>query len=128
MKLQALSNPVLPELPENHLIFTSLFKGLHFGIFSYTILSMIMVFLQALYINYIGERHKLFHKTGYYTAFTYVLLTSLYPPFNYFSEPLLINWFVLGALDVMLSFPKTLQPRKQLFNAGFLMCIPVLIQ
>jgi hypothetical protein len=128
MKLQALSHPVMPQAFPHHLVFASLLHFLQFSAFGYTILAVILTFLQAIYVNFICEKHKLFHKTGYYTAFVYLVLSSLYPAFSYFSEPLLINWFVLIALDVMLSFSKTLEPQKQLFNAGFFICIPVLLQ
>lgn len=128
MKMQALLHPVMPVSAPNHLLFESLLSFLKFGAFSYTVLAIIFVFLQAIYINLITEKHKLFTKTSYYPAFMYVLLTSLYPAFNYFSEPLLINWFVIGSIDVMLGLHRTLQPRKQLFNAGFIICLPALIQ
>lgn len=128
MKWQALSHAVMPVAFPNHFLFAGILKLLPLGAFAYTVLGILMVVSQSLYINFICAKHKLFNQITYYPAFMYVLLTSLYPAFNYFSEPLLINWFVLMALDVMLGFPKTLQPTKQLFNAGFLMCIPLLIQ
>jgi len=128
MKLQALSHPVMPVAFPNHLIFTSLINYFHFSAFTYTLIAVLMIVLQALYLNMITERHKLQNKVTYYPAFMYVLLTSLYPAFNYFSEPLLINWFLLLALDIMLSFPKTLYPRKQIFNAGFAISVPFIIQ
>ncbi|HTN46911.1 MAG TPA: DUF6427 family protein [Flavipsychrobacter sp.] len=128
MKLQALSHPAMPQAFPHHLLFGSLLHFLQFSAFGYTILAVILTFLQSVYVNFICEKHKLFHKTGYYAAFIYLVLSSLYPAFSYFSEPLLINWFVLIALDVMLSFSKTLEPQKQLFNAGFFICIPVLLQ
>lgn len=128
MKMPALLHPVMPVPAVNHVIFLLLLRYLHLSAFAYTLLSIVMVFLQAIYINFIAEKHKLFHKAGYYPAFMYILLTSLYPAFNYFSEPLFINWLVLIAFDIMLSFPKTLHPGKQLFNAGFAICLPALVQ
>lgn len=128
MKWQALSQAVIPETLSNHLLFGSLLKLLPLSAFAFTLLGILMVVLQALYLNFIAIKHKLFNQATYYPAFMYVLLTSLYPAFNFFSEPLLINWFVIMAIDVMLGFPKTLHPNKQIFNAGFLICIPLLIQ
>lgn len=128
MKMPALLHPVMPMPAANHVVFPLLLRFLHISAFAYTLAAIVMIFLQAVYLNFITEKHKLFHKTGYYPAFMYVLLTSLYPAFNYFSEPLFINWLVLIAIDVMLSFPKTLHPAKQLFNAGFAICLPALIQ
>lgn len=128
MKMPALLHPAMPVPAANHILFPLLLRTLHLNAFAYTLLGVVMVFLQAIYINFIAEKHKLFHKAGYYPAFMYILFTSLYPAFNYFSEPLIINWLVLIAVDMMLSFPKTLHPGKQLFNAGFAICLPALVQ
>lgn len=128
MKQQALLHPVMPIALPNHLIFESILKLLPLSAMGYTMIAVIMVFLQAIYLNYIAERHKLFGKPGSFVALMYITLTSLYPAFNYFSEPLLINWFVILAIDIMLSFPKTLQPNKKLFNAGFAISIPAILQ
>src|SRR5690606_21208200 len=128
MKMPALLHPVMPIPYENHIVFPLLLRMLHFSAFGYTLLAIVLIFLQALYLNFIAEKHKLFQKAGYYPAFMYVLFTSLYPAFNYFSEPLFINCLMLIGIDVLLSFPKTLHPGKQLFNAGFVLCLPALIQ
>lgn len=131
-KFQALSHPVAPVFLPDHLIFETivhyldfLFKGSAFG---YTILTVVILFTQALYINYISVKHKLFLNQNYFPAFTYILITSFAPAYNYFSEPLLINWLVLIAINTMLSFNQSTQPRKQIFNAGFMVCLPVLLQ
>ena len=132
MKLQALLHPVAPEALSGHIVFASVLQVLNYLLqgngFAYTVLTVVMLFFQALFINYITVRHKLFTKTSYLPAFTYLLLTSINPAFNYFSEPLLINWLVLIAVNIMLTFSQTSQPRKQIFNAGFLICLPALFQ
>lgn len=101
---------------------------LHFGALGFTLLAILQVFLQALYIHYISGKHRLFSRPGYFPALTYILLTSLLPSFNYFSEVLLINWLILAALDVMMNFVQSSHPRKNIFNAGLLLCLPMLLQ
>jgi len=132
MKLQALLHPVAPVALPDHIVFASMLRVMNvvfFGnAFVYTLLSVFLLIGQALYINYITVRHKMFAKTTYVPAFTYLLLTSLNPSFNYFSEPLLINWLTLIAVNIMLTLSQTSQPRKQIFNAGFAICIPALLQ
>jgi len=132
MKLQALSNPVPPSILPDHIVFSAILKMMDrvFGgsAFGYTLLAVCLLLLQSLYLNFITVRHKLTPRNTYLPAFTYLLLTSIYPPFNYLSEPLLINFFTLGAMDMMLGFNQTSQPRKKIFNAGFILCIPALIQ
>ena len=132
MKLQALSHPVAPIALPDHLLFASLLSFLDTfvrgGAFAYTLLTVLILFTQSLFFNHITVRHKLFNTNTYLPAFAYILLTSLHPAFNYFSEPLLINWLVLIALNIMLSFSHTAQPRKQIFNAAFVICLPALFQ
>jgi len=94
----------------------------------YTFLSIILLLIQSLYLKSIATRHKLFPRYTYIPAFVYLLLTSIYPAFNTFNETLLINWFLLGAIDVMFGFTQTTQPRKLIFNASLLLSMAALFQ
>ncbi len=98
------------------------------GSFSYTLLGVALIFIQALYLNSITMRHKLFPKHTYIAAFVYLLLTSVYPRFNYFSETMLLNWILLGAMDIMFGFSKTTQPRKLIYNAAMLFSLAAIFQ
>ena len=91
-------------------------------------LSVIVIFIQSLYLNGIAVRHKLFPRNSYLTSFVYLLLTSIYPRFSFFSETLLLNWLLLGAMDIMFSFSQTTQPRKLIYNAAFLFSLAALFQ
>jgi hypothetical protein len=131
-KLQPLLHPVAPRALPDHLVFDWILRALNYvffgNAFAYTLFSVVILISQALFLNYITVRHKMFSRNSYLPAFTYLLLTSLNPSFNYFSEPLLINGLTLIAVNIMLSFSQTSQPRKQIFNAGFAICLPVLLQ
>lgn len=91
-------------------------------------LAIVLLFAQSLYLKSITVRHKLFPRHTYIPAFVYLLLTSIYPAFNCFNETLLVNWLLLGAVDFMFSFSQTTQPRKLIFNAGFLFSMAALFQ
>jgi hypothetical protein len=62
------------------------------------------------------------------SSFVFLLLTSVYNPFNYFSETLIVNWLLLGAMDIMFGFTQTPQPRKLIFNAALLFSLVALFQ
>ncbi len=132
MKLQVLSHPFVEINSENAFLFQLMQNGAKWlfgnGATAMTILSMLLVFVQALYLNHIAVKHKLFVRNTYLPAFTYLLLTSLHPSFSSFSAPLVNNFGLLVAFDLMLSFSNTTQPRTKIFNAGFVLCIPILIQ
>ncbi len=132
VKSPALLQPTAPEPLAGHFLYNYLLRGIdvvfrHAG-FPYALLAVIMLFMQAIYIKAIASRHKLFPRPTYIPAFVFLLLTSIYPPFNTFSETLVLNWLLLGSVDAMFSFTQTTQPRKLIYNAGFLLCVAALFQ
>jgi hypothetical protein len=132
VKIQVLLHPVAPVPVSGHFIYNYILRALyvvfrHNG-FVYSLLAVIILFIQSLYIKSIATRHKLFPRYTYIPAFVYLLLTTIYPPFNSFNETMLLNWFLLGAVDIMFSFTQTTQPRKLIFNASFLLCMAALFQ
>ena len=132
VKFPALLHPVAPLPVPGHFIYNFLLKGLFFvfkgGNFAYSMLAIIVLIIQALYLKSVTTRHKLFPKYTYVPAFVYLLLTSIYPLFNSFNETILINWFLIGAMDIMFSFTQTTQPRKLIFNASLLLSMAALFQ
>ncbi len=132
VKIQVLLHPQLPVMMHEHFMYNYVLRALSsvFGraAFAYTLLAVIMIFIQSLYLNSIALRHKLFPRNSYLTAFTYLLLTSMYPRFNFFSETLILNWLLMGATDIMFSFSQTTQPRKHIYNAGLLFSLAALFQ
>lgn len=131
IKLQALLHPVAPVALPHHALYglvlrlcNNLLQGSAFG---YTFLALLILFGEAIYLNSIVVRHRLFHKATYLPAFVYLALSSVTPQFSYFTPFLLANFCVLGALDISLHFAQTTQPRKQMFNAGFLLALASLL-
>ncbi len=132
VKMKILLHPIAP-LPEpRHFLYNYILRGLHFVLkdnaFAYTLLGILLLFIQAVYLNSITARHKLFPRNTYIPAFVYLALTSIYPRFSLFNETLLINWLLLGAMDIMFGFSKTTQPRKLIYNAALLFCVASLFQ
>jgi hypothetical protein len=132
LKLQVLAHPLPPAAVDGHYLYGHVLQIMdvvyHGNAFAYTFTSVIMLFLQALYFKSIASRHKLYPRSTYLPALSFLLLTSIFPAFNFFSCTLLINWCMLGGIDTLLSFSQTHQPRKQVFNAGFIICIAALLQ
>ncbi|MEZ5015648.1 MAG: DUF6427 family protein [Flavipsychrobacter sp.] len=130
VKMQFLLHPVAPVVTQNFLfeqVVTFFDLILFNNAFAYTLLAIIMLFGQAIYLNAIAIRHKLYGKQTYYVAFLYLSLTSLYPAFNYFSEVLLANWFIISALNIILNIHQTSKPRSGIFNIGFLISMAAIL-
>lgn len=130
--LAALLHPQAPVPVPGYFVYNSLLDVLnvvlHHNAFGFTFINIILLFFQALYINNIAAKYKLFSRPTYIPALVYILLISLYPPYGYFSLAMVVNWFVLGGVDVILSFNQTLKPRKNIFNAGYLFCLASIFQ
>lgn len=132
VKIEVLLHPMNPGPVAGHFLYNYILRAMslvfgHHG-FIYSLLAVVLLFVQSLYLKSIATRHKLFPKYTYIPAFVYLLLTTIYPPFNFFNETILLNWFLLGAVDVMFSFTQTTQPRKLIYNASFLLCMAALFQ
>lgn len=132
VKFQVLLHPVAPLQVPGHFVYNYIIRGLSVifmhGGFAFTMLAIVLLFIQSLYLKSIATRHKLFPRYTYIPAFVYLLLTSIYPPFSCFNETILLNWFLMGAVDIMFSFTQTSQPRKLIFNASFLLSMAALFQ
>jgi hypothetical protein len=132
VKFQAVLYPIVPTMVAGHFLYNYIVRGMYLvfrnGAFAYSMIAIILLFLQSLYLKSIATRHKLFTRYTYIPAFVYLLVTSIYPPFNSFNETLLINWFLLGAVDIMFGFTQTSQPRKLIFNTSFLLSLAAMFQ
>lgn len=132
LKLQVLAHPQAPLALDGYFLYNSVMHGLNYvfqgNAFAYTLFAVVLLFAQAMYFQFISVRHKLYPRPTYLPALVFILLTSIYPAFNYFGPTLLMNWCLLGGIDTMLSFSQSLHPRKQLFNAGFVFCLAALLQ
>jgi len=132
IKIQALLHPVAPERVAGHFLYNYILRGLdvvfRHAAFPYSFLAIFMLFAQSLYIKNIATRHKLFPRHTYVPSYVYIVVTSIYLPFNHFSETHVLNFILLGAVDIMFSFTQTTQPRKLIYNAGFLLCLAAMFQ
>jgi hypothetical protein len=123
LKAQMLIAPQAPQPLEGYFLYNGIVKAFNVVIrgnaFLYTFFTIIMLFVQSLYLNFITHRHKLYARSTYFPALVFLLLTSIHPSFNYFGVPVLVNWCLLIGLDICLGFNHSVSPRKNLFNAGF---------
>jgi hypothetical protein len=131
-KYRCLIHPIIPAEVDGHFLYNGVINTLKYffrsASYAYSLFAILILLLQALYLNYISEKHKLYNGNTYIPAFTFLLFTSVFQPFNYLSEMLLLNWIILFGMDTFLMFPKALHPKKVIFNAGFLFSCAFLLQ
>ncbi len=87
----------------------------------------IIVFLQALQLNNLFTRQKMFGKANYLPAMSYILLTGLFKEWSYLSPALLDNFIVIWLYAKCLGFYNTPDPKILLFNTGLLIGSSVLL-
>lgn len=94
---------------------------------AYALFAVFLQFGQALYLNHITVRYRLFGKATYLPAFVYLLLLALHPGIGGFSPQLFANWALIAALQAGFALNNAPSPRKQIFNLGFLLSLTALL-
>lgn len=95
--------------------------------FLLTFFAIINLVGQAIFLNRIANRHHLYPKATYLPALTYILVTSLFPEWNYLSPMLISNWMLLAMLSSMLQLYSAVDARKQIFNIGMFISLTALL-
>jgi hypothetical protein len=93
----------------------------------YTIISFILLYLQATLFNRICNELKMLPKPNFLPAMSYLLLTSLFPEWNYFSAPLIINLFLIWIFYKMTNLYNTPKPVASIFNIGMILGVVTLL-
>ena len=94
----------------------------------WTAVKLVLLFLQALYLNRIALHHRLLPKSTFTPALLLLCYASFAVTFRPFSESYIASFFLLGCFDAMFQFGHPTQPRRQIFNAGFLLAVAILTQ
>jgi hypothetical protein len=84
----------------------------------YSILAFILLFTQAISLTKVINDDRMMYRSNFLPGMTYMLITSFFPEWNYFSAPLLVNSiliFVLGWLFKIYNQPKA---KGTVFNIG----------
>lgn len=122
----------VPIALDTQILYSALLKVLYyiFGktAFVYNLLAVILIYVQAILLNAIAVKHRLFNQSTYLVAFTYIVLTSLHPVLSHFNAQLLINFFLLFIVHELLQLKQSHSPNKQLFNIGFALSIASFFQ
>lgn len=121
----------LPQIEQHQVLWDILVKKTYrifgSGVYLYSLLAIISIVLQALYLNYIVSNYHLFNKRSYLPAYTYILVTSLLPQWSQPGVELFDNWLFLILIHLIYQTYSDLNTRKILFNIGFVFGLLVLL-
>lgn len=123
---------VLPEAGNAQLLYGWLIHVLSYALgksaFAFSFLAVVLIYVQALLLNAIANRHRLFTHNTYLVAFCYIAIGSLSASFGQFNAQLIINFLILFALNEIFQMKQAQNANKYLFNAAFLLMLAALFQ
>jgi len=64
----------------------------------FPLIAFSLLYLQAIFLNSFINNQRMLSKATFFPGMAYLLITSLFPEWNYFSAPLLVNTIVLFIL------------------------------
>ena len=84
----------------------------------YPLLTFALLFIQGSIITRFINNQRMMNKPTYLPALAYILITSLFPEWNYFSAPLLCNTILLFILSGLFGVYNKQNARGAIFNIG----------
>lgn len=87
------------------------------------LLVCLIVFIQALLLNYLVNHFNLLGKPTFLPALMYITLSGLFKPFLVLSTPLLCNFLAIWMLYKLFSFYKNKDAKSEAFDMGMIVAI-----
>jgi len=84
----------------------------------YPLLAFGFLFLQAIMITRLMNNHRMVNSTGYLPGMAYILITSLFPEWNYLSAPVIVNTILLFVLSGLLKMYNQQNAKGIIYNIG----------
>lgn len=95
-----------------------LHAGSGFGPSVYPVLAFLCLYIQALMLNRFISQHRMMSRPTYFPGMAYLLITSFFPEWNYFTAPLLVNTFLLFVLSALFRIYNQPSAKGAIFNIG----------
>ena len=101
-------------------IYRGILKILDLGSISwiYPFVTLILIAIQAFYLNRISNSLRLFPKPNYLVGISYLLVASIVPQWYHFSAPLVASTLVIWIFHEMVKLQLHSNIRPRLFNLG----------
>lgn len=84
----------------------------------YPVLAFSLLFIQAILFARFMNTQRMMSRPGYLPAMAYLLITSLFPEWNYFSAPLIVNTILLFVLNALFKTYNLPTAKGTIFNIG----------
>lgn len=84
----------------------------------YSFLAFTLLFLQAVLLTRFMNNQRMMSRSNFFPGMAYLLVTSLFPDWNYFTAPLLVNSVLLYILSILFKIYNQENARGRIFNIG----------
>ncbi|MBA2501012.1 MAG: hypothetical protein H0V30_14915 [Chitinophagaceae bacterium] len=84
----------------------------------YPILAFLFIMIQAFWLNGMMNTQRMMTRSTFLPAMSFILVTSLFPEWNYFSAPLLVNFALLFMLNLSFKIYHQTAGKSAIFNMG----------
>lgn len=122
IKLPMFSHPQVTEKGTGDgILFSALLDYLHqqkMGPVIYPILAFALLYIQAIILSRFIAQHRMMNRSTYLPGMAYLLITSLFKEWSYFTAPLLVNTILLYVLSALFRSYNQPEARGTIFNIG----------
>jgi hypothetical protein len=84
----------------------------------YPSLAFVFLFIQSISLTWFINTQRMMSHSNYLPGISYMLITSFFPEWNYFSAPLLINSILLFILATLFKSYNQLKVKAMIYNVG----------
>jgi hypothetical protein len=98
-----------------------------FSPFYNIVIAALIIFIQALLVNFLVNHHNLLGKPTFLPALMYITVSGLFTPFIVLSPPLICNFLVIWMLFKLFAFYKSNDAKSPAYDLGMIIAIGSLI-
>jgi len=84
----------------------------------YPVISFLLIYIQAIALTNFINRQRMMNRPNYFPGMAFMLITSLFPEWNYFSAPLIVNTILLFVLTSFFNIYNQPNAKASVFNIG----------
>lgn len=120
------ANPVVPETGHATPLYSLIISWIKSIPFLITFLSFLLIFCEALLINFIIEKNEVIDTTTYLPALTYIVLMSLQPEMFSLHPIVIANLFILLSVNKLMQSYRKETAYSEVFDTGFFISLACL--
>jgi hypothetical protein len=119
-------HPVVPLTAHSAPLYKLIIAGIEKYPFLITLISFILIFCEALLINYIVEKNQIIDSNSYLPGLVYIVLMSLQPEMFSLHPIIIANLFMLFALFKLMQTYRKETAYSEVFDTGFFISLAML--